>query len=433
MTVRRTSTASILAMALTLVVAGVWSLLFDVPPAAAHADLVSAVPAVNAGLQTSPPEIVLTFSEQPDPALSVIQVVDTGGAAVGGTSAVQGVPGSSLAIRVAVTRQLPRGIYSVNWRCVSADDGHVTTGVYGFGVGVSPPPGSAVSVRALHTSGWISLGGATGRWLLYLGLALLVGAAAICTLIFGGRLPAGGVAVTRWAIVAAIVGLCLSIAAERAAVGAPRLLPLFETREGRLLLAQGVALALCVAAVVLLGLEPSRWALAVLGATAAMAMLVHVYAGHAYSPAHLRVFHVVTQWVHVVAVGVWLGGLPWLLMGLREADRGGRSRAVVAFARIATLTLAVVLATGLARAFAEVGTVHNLVGSTYGVTLLIKIALVAGLATLGALQHFRSVPRAAADGDAVRPLQLTARGEVALAALVLATTAVLSGLAPPRF
>ena len=60
-----------------------------------------------------------------------------------------------------------------------------------------------------------------------------------------------------------------------------RLLPLFLTREGKLLLGLGVALLACVGAVVVVDLWPARWSLWLLGAAGAAAMLVHVAAGHA--------------------------------------------------------------------------------------------------------------------------------------------------------
>jgi len=417
-------------LGIALAICGGW-ILIGASQAAAHADLQSATPAADAALKQPPSEIVLTFSEAPDPGHSLIKVVDASGRPVDGVTGVEGVPGDPNGLRVILTSALSRGTYSVNWRVVSADDGHVSTGAYAFGVGMAPAPGAVVVTEILHSSRRISLAAAAGRWLFYVGLALLMGAAAICGLVLRGRIPGGGTPVIRWAIVVAVVGLGLSTEAERAAIGVPRLLPLFATHEGTLLLAQGAALVLCAVAVVVVDLFPGRWAPATLGATAALAMLVHVSAGHAHSPADGRALHVATQWIHMAAVGVWIGGLPWLLMGLRGSDRAERSRVVAAFSRLATITLAVVLVTGILRAFAEVGSRAGLLESTYGRTLLVKLALVAGLAGLGALQHFRSVPRVAADGDATRPLRLTARGELALAAVVLATTAVLSGLAPP--
>jgi copper transport protein len=138
--------------------------------------------------------------------------------------------------------------------------------------------------------------------------------------------------------------------------------------------------------------------------------------------------------VHLTAVGVWVGGLFWLLLGFRGRDHGERAAAVGVFTRIATVTLVVVLATGLVRGVEEVGSLSALVDTRYGIALLVKIALVAGLVGLGALNHFFWVPAVRGEGGAAheRRFGLNSRGELAVVLVVLATTAVLSGLAPAK-
>jgi copper transport protein len=195
-----------------------------------------------------------------------------------------------------------------------------------------------------------------------------------------------------------------------------------------------VALALCIGAVVLADLWPARWSLWLLGGAGAAAVLLHVLAGHAASPSSFQWLNLLAQWVHMTAIGIWVGGLFWLLLGFRGRDAAERGAAVGVFTRLATVVLGVVLLTGLARAVAEVGSVSGLYDTRYGVTLLAKIALVAGLVGLGALNHFFWAPavRAASGGAADRRFGLNSRGELAVALAVLAVTAALSGVAPAR-
>jgi len=142
--------------------------------------------------------------------------------------------------------------------------------------------------------------------------------------------------------------------------------------------------------------------------------------------------NIFVQWVHMTAVGVWVGGLFWLLLGFRGRDHDERAAAVGVFTRIATWTLVVVLATGLLRAVSEVGSVGALFDTSYGVTLIVKVALVAFLVGLGALNHFFWVPALRGEGErrGERRFGLNSRGELAVALVVLAATAILSGLAP---
>lgn len=424
---RRRSAPSALVLAVLLLAAALPAV------AAAHSALESSDPAADSSVPVSPRRIVLTFSEAPDAELSLIRVLDAQGAAVPGVSAPQVAPGASAALQVTPSKPLQNGVYTVNWRVVSSVDGHVESGAFAFGVGTQPAPDSAIVVELLHTSPWATGFLVVGRWLLYAALVVLVGAASTSLLVYGGKLPSGGVKVLWGALVTGLVALVAMIWSEKVLVGAPSLLPLFVMRQGLLLLALGVALGLCLGAVVLVDLWPARWSLWLVGMAGAAAVFVHVLAGHAASPTSLLVLNVVAQWVHMTAVGVWIGGLFWLLLGFRGRDAAARRDAVGVFTRVATIVLVIVLATGLARALVEVGSVSALSNTDYGVILLVKIALVVVLVGLGALNHFFWVPAVRAGGGrADRRFGLNSRGELVVALGVLAVTAVLSGAAPAR-
>ena len=404
-----------------------------VPPSAAwaHAALEDSEPAAGARLERSPEEVLLTFAEDPDPRLSLVRIVDQDGRAVPGASDALPVAGDPAQLRVALSETLPRGVYTVNWLVVSAEDGHVEDGLFTFGVGETPLPGSGVAVTLRHSSTWTDAVAAAGRWSLYAGLVLLVGAASTALFVFGGRLPAGGVRVLWAAVIGSLAGLCAMTAAERVMVGAPSLLPLFLTREGQFLLGLGVALLACAVAVGIADFWPGRAGLIAVGATAVVALLVHVWSGHAAAASELRPLNLAAQWVHVVAIGAWVGGLAWLLLCIRGMAAPARAGAVRAFSRVATGALVVVLATGALRAVAQVGSFAALFDTRYGVTLLVKLGLVAAIIALGAVNHFRLVPAMSAADTAYAPFRLNSRVEVGIGTAALVATAILVGLAPP--
>ena len=136
-----------------------------VPPSAAwaHAALEKSEPAAGARLERSPEEVLLTFAEDPDPRLSLVRIVDQSGRAVPGVSDALPVAGDPAQLRVALSETLPRGVYTVNWLAVSAEDGHVEGGLFTFGVGETPLPGSGVAVTLRHTSTWTDAVAAAGR------------------------------------------------------------------------------------------------------------------------------------------------------------------------------------------------------------------------------------------------------------------------------
>jgi copper transport protein len=410
------------------VILAIWLGVF-VPSAGAHAALVNATPPENGYIPVSPTQVVLTFAEPADPRLSSIRVLDAGGKPVAGVSGTEAVPGYPAELRVTLSRTLADGVYTVVWRSVSAVDGHVVNDSFNFGVRVTPPPAPAEGAVP-GTSRWISPAAAAGRWLLYAGLALFVGASTTCLLALRGRLPAGGRSLLRLALLFAGVGWGVMTLAERAAVGVPSLLPLFETREGQYLLYLGAAVALCGVAVVLVDFWPRRATFVTLGVFGVLAVLEHVLAGHADAPSSHRLLNIVAQWVHMTAVGMWVGGLVWLLLGIRGAGHADRAEAVGRYSQIAAAGLGAVVVTGLARAAVEIGSPANLFDTSYGRTLLVKVALVAVLAGLGALNRFRLVPHLRSYDEAADAFRRNARSEVVIGAVILATTAVLVGLAP---
>ena len=112
--------------AVVLVAAFAW---FASAPAAAHAFLDHAVPAVGSTIHESPQGIRLWFTEQLEPAFSHVQVVDASGKQIDkGDSHVDASDASVLTVGVPA---LAPGKYRVQWRVVSVDT-HVTEGDFTF-------------------------------------------------------------------------------------------------------------------------------------------------------------------------------------------------------------------------------------------------------------------------------------------------------------
>jgi copper transport protein len=411
-----------------LVALGAGLLVFlAVEPAAAHALLRRSDPVSGALLQTSPPRVVITFTEPPDPSLSFVHVLDESGKDVE-RGKTEPVPGAPLELRVALPA-LPDGVYTVTWRTVSETDGHVTGSSFAFGVGVAPTAASAPGGTVLPTTPSPSPLAAIGRWGLYIGLALLLGGAVLGLFVFGGRLPA-----SAWVLGAAwligVGGLALMTVAERSTVGVSYA-TLFRSSAGSQLTRQGIGLAVAGVAVAVAAVRPRVPGLIILGLAAAGAMLMHAQAGHAGSESPVW-FNVGVQWLHLLAVGVWVGGLAWLLVGTRASGPSERA-GVGRFSFIAGIALAVVAVTGVVRAIDEIGGVgawRRLFETSFGVTLLIKVALFAGLVALGARNRYVNVPAVAKRGERMRSLRRTVGAEVAIAVGIFGVTGVLTQLPP---
>ncbi|HSU43789.1 MAG TPA: copper resistance CopC family protein [Casimicrobiaceae bacterium] len=100
-------------------------------PAAAHAFLDHALPAVGSTVHEAPRSVRLWFTEQIEPAFSRVSVLDASGKAIdAGDSHVDPSDASILAASVPV---LAPGKYRVKWRVVSVDS-HVTEGDFTFDI-----------------------------------------------------------------------------------------------------------------------------------------------------------------------------------------------------------------------------------------------------------------------------------------------------------
>ena len=416
-----------------LAVLGAWSSFSALAPSAtAHALLVGSRPASGASLRHSPSRLLLIFTEAPDPELSAVQVLDAAGRIVGGVSNARPLPGRPAALQVSLSRPLADGVYTVVWRTVSSVDGHVAQSSFPFGVGVVAAGRSSPAGAVAGVSTALEAYQAAGRWLLYWGLALFVGAAAISWLVLGGRTPDHGRLLIAAAWLLAVAGVAVMIAAERSIVGVP-LGSLLGTSVGGVFLAQGVAVLACGVAAGAFVARPGRWTIAVVGLVAAGALLVHVRGGHAGGASPFRTLDLADQWVHATAAGVWIGGLVWLLLGLRRRERADQARLARRFSAVAAVALGIVLATGVARAVPEVGTPGDLLRTSFGAALLAKIVLVFVLVSLGAANRYRVMPALNGGEEAARKFRWVSRGEIVVAAGVFGATAVLTGLAPSAF
>jgi copper transport protein len=456
------------------VVAGVW-LAAAVLPAGAHALLRESDPAAGSSLEQAPDRVVLTFTERPEEGLSGLQVLATGGKPVqrGESAPVAGAP-LQLAVGLG---DLADGTYTVSWRVVSKDDGHVTAGSFAFGIGV-PASGAAPAAQAAAQGETPSPSPAAtaGRLALYAGLALLVGAAVTGLAVFGRALPAGARPLLAAAAALTVAGGAVRFLAEQARIDAPFSTLLgSSTGQGLLRLAAGVVVTAAAAWLLATAVRPSApapapppapipaatpsaaaptavpaapaptpgaggeparvdaWRLALIGVAAGVTMLLHVLVGHAAGPSPLRTVNLAVQWLHLLAVGAWIGGLVWLLAGLGGRDRAEQVGSAVRFSKLAAPVLGLVAVTGLSRALHLAGGWQGLLDSGYGRLLDLKAALFLGLVALGAANRLRVVPALAAGVRRLGVLRRNVRGEVVLAACILAITAVLSQLPPGKF
>ena len=451
------------------------------PSAEAHAWLDHSRPAVGEVVQTGPPEVLLWFNENIDIAFSYVQVLNSSGERVDNDDfhihSRKDQPGVTMQINV------PDGTYTVIWDVISVVDGHRTKGSFAYFVGApdSAPGDSDAATISLSSGPPRGLEVAV-RWLNFIAMALLIGAASAPFLVLVAGFDAleddsenddaemDAAALVRLtafsAAVLILIGSGLSLwlqvwsaggsATATSAVGNV----LSDTRYGdiwfvRIALA-GVALLFSM--MVFRGSEPPwRWSILARENTAWVALVLAALMlpvttslnSHAAATGDASI-QTYVDWAHLVAGGMWVGGLIQLLLVLafitpyitdRPAFLGSLVRR---FSLVALPTVTFLVATGTVQSINRLGGIGQLVDSDYGYTLLVKLILLSPLVALGAVNllvigpRFTSFARERAKEMLSRlpswewRFRLTVLAEVALAAAILFVTALLTNTPPPR-
>ena len=431
-------------------------------PAGAHAALVRSDPPSGAVLAVAPAAVVLTFSEALDAPATSVRLLDGAGHEVAAGPGIIPV-GDRLTLRLELPL-LGDGVYSAVWQARSAVDGHDTLGTVSFSVGAGgdpgaallaqlPPPGAVDPATALPSPFSTAL-----RWLNYLAAALAAGSVAFVALVWrpalrfapamesdGDRFVSRAVKSLALAGIVAVAAFTLLDAASRAfaPAGAPTaswLDALAAAAGGQTGLLLGARLIVAALFAVLVYRAPSAgagpaarwWALIALGGAVLL-----TFSLRSHSAAERGAMGAALDWLHLMAVSVWIGALPALALGLTAARRGhgGPPAALLAgsFSRVAVSAVGVLVITGVLNALPLVQTFEAFTGTTQGRALAVKLALFVMLLALGAVNLLRLSPRlrqAGGGAAARRQLLRTVKVELAIAALVLLATAVLTGVAP---
>lgn len=410
-----------------LLVAGflTFGIVFGAAPARAHAVLLQTSPVDGAVVAHQPTQVTLRFNEAVTLTSNSIQLFDADGRPVTAGRA-RHVPGSAIAANLPA--RLYNGTYVVSWRVVSADS-HVVSGAFQFSVGAPSP---AVVRHGQSTSVVPDDVKTVGDVLAYLGFVLVVGGVILLGFVWpepDPPRPVGLVVAAGFVVLALGTGLALLMQYPYATAGslgsafsATALHSTVSTGLGRAMLARLAIVALLAAAV------PARrrpFAKVLAGSALLALPFTWTLTDHSHV-GEQRWLAIPVASLHLLAVGVWLGGLlPLVVGGLLRVP--GTDLALPRFSRIALPTFGVIVLTGLYQTWRQVGTPPALVDTHFGRLLLIKlggIVLVLALASQARRFVHRAPPLAERAGWPWLRRSLAAEGMLGVAVLAVATVMV---------
>lgn len=474
--------------------------------ALAHAKLERSEPKNNSTLEQAPKLVELWFSEELEAGLNTIEVKDQSGKRVDRGEVVLTEGNKKAHVELG---ELAPGIYTVTWKALSADQ-HAMRGSFTFTV-VAPSGGSGtVAPNSLQTPATtpvaghnqeqmspspmsdvansgdrISWGQTLVRWLTYLAMMLLFGGFAFRSLVFmpalrraldGDDRTQAVTAGTRrivkvlWvAIVLLFATSILALVLQAADVfdksfgeslSPDVLAQVLKTGYGASWILQVGSFLVIAFILILLSnrikrnpeAEPSAlwWA----GLLAGAALLVAPsWTGHAMlSVKHFRLA-LITDWLHLLAGGCWVGGLfhlvltwPKLMPTITTQLRPKLLHHLIrSFTRTAMPSVVLLVLAGLYNTWAHVPGLRALWVTPYGQALSVKLLLVLLMLLLGAINNYHFGKRAsrlasqdnrsdtAAAGKGVeRGFYRSAAFEASLGLIVLLVTAMLVFLTPAR-
>jgi putative copper export protein len=137
------------------------------------------------------------------------------------------------------------------------------------------------------------------------------------------------------------------------------------------------------------------------------------------------------DYVHLVATVAWAGTLAYLAWLPIWRDPEARLAAVRRISVVGVASVALLFATGIYMSTVHLTAVGDVVTSTYGRVLTVKLGLVVVVLTLAAANRWLFVPLLARRGDSL-PLQRAVRVESIVLAGVLLVTGVLTSTEPPH-
>lgn len=374
----------------------------------AHAVLLRSNPPANSGLLQAPVQVELFFSEPLEPALSSIQVFNSNSQLVDAGD-VRVDPADPTRMTVTL-HALSDGVYTVTWKALSTVDGHQTSGSFPFAVGDE----NVAEVQAIPESSTarLPLTALASKFILMASLALLVGHRLFITIVWHPALKSDSVARPAiWDILyhLGLIGILFSIAPGMLSqvgqtIGTEVSLP-WQPETGRILTETRLG-----------GIWLARLALAMLAVWLALgkASLLKTWSAFAVNLALLFTVtltsHAATEvwpllpmlgdWLHLVGMSFWLGGLVYLFTGVRHLQQlQGPLRTKLTslltsrFSINAIAFVSLIGVTGIYSAYLRVGSWSGLLTSLYGHVLLVKQAFVAGLLTIAAINLLVISPR----------------------------------------
>jgi putative copper resistance protein D len=170
----------------------------------------------------------------------------------------------------------------------------------------------------------------------------------------------------------------------------------------------------------------AKWAIAVL---ALVIMGASVMTNHAASRLDGRPLLITLSCIHELATGFWIGGLPFLVLGLyRAKDLTTQWYVTERFSRMALISAGALVISGTVMSVIYIGSWAAVIGTAYGLMVTAKATMLAAVLLLGGVNFL--LIRNTSQGDALPRLRRLIEAEVGIGITLILIAASLTSQPP---
>jgi copper transport protein len=386
--------------------------------------------------ESAPSQLVISFSERPDPEISYIHVVNSENGRIDNNDfTITGLNGRQATVTLDKTRLEEDGVYTVSWRVMSLDDGHIAQGSYVFGVGnVLPDDVGNQQAQAQEVTYVTSSVDALLRWPVIVSQAAIVGGIiayfVLQRSLFNSPNDANQFSfdLTLFAkkrFVLILIGGALSIAISGTALvflqasnldtagGSDQYLStvrslIFDSPAGTVWTLRVATSTIIIALALMYLVQVKKKATTLHRRSTSAILLAILVAGatsifsnsmlsHNSAVTFLPSLAVFSDWLHFMAVSAWVGGLFYfsaVLLFAIKSDNAGNiaynlSLILPRFSLLATASLGIIGVTGVYMAWIQLHTLDSLFYTQYGINLIIKLSAALPMILLGAYHQVK--------------------------------------------
>ncbi len=242
------------------------------------------------------------------------------------------------------------------------------------------------------------------------------------------RVRSSALRMFRFAAIGLAVVQMLYLYVNTAVLMATAEIGLRDVAGANFFLAGSVMLVASLLAALIAGLR-GRYVPHCLSLLVVIVLAASVMTNHAAARIDGRAWLITLTLLHEASTGFWIGGLPFLLLGLYVAgERSTQWYLTQRFSRLALASVAVLVLSGFGLSLTYIGSWHSLFGTSYGVMVMAKVAMLAAMVALGGI-NFLMLRKYSPD-NVVPRLRRLVEAEVGIGITIVLAAASLTSQPP---